>query len=148
MGSEGHYDDVLNKGNLKATKHRVSILKELENNESPITAEDLYIKLKEKGIYISLSTVYRCLETLHEKDIVIKSNLPDYNKAMYEYNHNEHRHHMICVKCHKMLPVTGCPLEEYEKHIESKFGFKVKGHNLEVYGYCDNCEHKESDKNN
>ncbi len=148
MESNKNYEDILKNGNLKATKHRYAILEVLERNESPVTAEDLYIKLKEQGVSISLSTVYRGLETLHEKGIVIRSNLPDYHKAVYEFNRNEHQHHLICVKCRKMLPVKGCPLEEYEKHIASKFGFRVKGHNLEVYGYCDHCESIESKTEN
>ena len=142
MGAKSHYDDVLKNRNLKATKQRFAILEALENNKLPVTAEDLYNKLKEKGISISLSTIYRSLETLHKKGIVIKSNIPDYSKAVFEYNNNEHRHHMICIKCHKMQPVTGCPLEEFEKYIESKFDFTVKGHNLEVYGYCSVCGSK------
>jgi len=142
MGAKSHYDDVLKNRNLKATKQRSAILEALENNKLPVTAEDLYNKLKEKGISISLSTIYRSLETLHKKGIVIKSNIPDYSKAVFEYNNNEHRHHMICIKCHKMQPVTGCPLEEFEKYIESKFDFTVKGHNLEVYGYCSVCGSK------
>ncbi len=144
MGFKNHYENILMNRNLKATKHRLSILEELESNEVPITAEDLYIKLKEKGISINLSTVYRSLETLHEKGIVIRSILPDYNKAVYEFNNNDHRHHLICIKCRKMLPVNGCPLEDYEKLIESKFGFTVKGHNLEIYGYCNACENNDT----
>lgn len=142
MGTKSNYSDLLKNQNLKATKHRSAILEALENNKSPVTAEDLYNKLKEEGISISLSTVYRSLETLHKKDIVKKSVLSDYNKAVFEYNHNEHRHHMICIKCHKVQPITGCPLEEFEKYIESKFDFTVKGHNLEVYGYCSVCGSK------
>ena len=76
MESNKNYEDILKNGNLKATKHRYAILEVLERNESPVTAEDLYIKLKEQGVSISLSTVYRGLETLHEKGIVIRSNLP------------------------------------------------------------------------
>lgn len=148
MRIKNHYEEILNKTNLKATKHRLSILEELESNELTITAEDLYIKLKDRGVCISLSTVYRCLETLHEKGIVKRSNLPDYNKAVYEFNHNDHRHHLICIKCHKMLPIIGCPLEGYEKLVESKFGFTVKGHNLEVYGCCDVCERKDTKGDN
>ncbi|MGI6124798.1 MAG: Fur family transcriptional regulator [Acetivibrionales bacterium] len=140
MGFKNHYDDILKNGNLKPTKHRNAMLGVLDSNNSPISAEDLYMRLKEKGISISLSTVYRGLETLNEKGIIIRSILPDYNKAVYEINRNEHRHHLICVKCHKMLPVKDCPLEEYEKLIENKFDFTVKGHNLEVYGYCNSCE--------
>ncbi|HHU90738.1 MAG TPA: transcriptional repressor [Clostridiaceae bacterium] len=145
MGAKKNYNDILKNRNLKVTKHRYAILESLEKSKLPVSAESLYIELKKKGISISLSTVYRSLEALYKKGIVIKSILPDYNKAVFEYNHNEHRHHMICIKCHKMQPVTGCPLEEYEKLIESKFNFTVKGHNLEVYGYCDGCESKTED---
>lgn len=142
MGYNDRFESLLKNGDLKVTKHRHAILEALERDKLPVAAEDLYIKLKEKGVSISLSTVYRGLEALHEKGIVIKSSLPDCNKAVYEYNHNEHRHHIVCIKCHKMLPVIGCPLEEYEKLIENKFAFTVKGHRLEVYGYCNGCESK------
>lgn len=144
MGFKNQFEDILKNGNLKVTRHRHAILETLERNAQPLSAEDLYMKLKEKDISISLSTVYRGLETLHAKSIVIKNNLPDYNKAVYEINHNEHRHHLVCVKCRKMVPVNGCPLEEYIELIESKFGFTVEGHNLELYGYCKSCMYQKS----
>ncbi|MGI6084332.1 MAG: Fur family transcriptional regulator [Acetivibrionales bacterium] len=140
MGSKNHYEDILKNGNLKATRHRHAILEMLAENDMPLTAEGLYMSLREKGVSISLSTVYRGLEVLHEKGIVVKSNLPDYNKAVYEVNHNEHRHHLVCVECRKMIPVIGCPLEEYEKLIANKYEFTVEGHNLEMYGYCNDCK--------
>lgn len=143
MGYNNQYGEILKKGNLKATKQRYAILRALENNEFPVSAEELYIGLKEKEIAISLSTVYRILETLHEKGIVARSNLPDDNKAVYELFRDEHRHHLLCVDCRKILPIEGCPLEEYEKLIEDRFGFTVKGHKLEVYGYCNDCKAKD-----
>ena len=100
MGAKKNYNDILKNRNLKVTKHRYAILESLEKSKLPVSAESLYIELKKKGISISLSTVYRSLEALYKKGIVIKSILPDYNKAVFEYNH-EHRHHMICIKCHK-----------------------------------------------
>lgn len=139
MGCKNYYEEILKKGNLKATKQRYAILEALDNKEFPVSAEDLYINLIEKEISISLSTVYRILEILYEKGIVTKSILPDYNKAVYEIYHDEHHHHLLCIKCRKMLPIEGCPLEGYEKLLESQFGFTVKGHNLEVYGYCNGC---------
>ena len=65
MGFKEPYQDVLKKKNLKVTKHRYTILKALESNKLPVTAEDLYFRLKEKGISISLSTVYSSMESLH-----------------------------------------------------------------------------------
>ncbi len=142
MNGEEHYKDLLKNGNLKSTRHRKAILEVLEKNDTPLTAEDLYLKLKENEISISLSTVYRVLETLVEKGLATRSNLADDNRAVYELSHNEHRHHLLCTKCRKVLPVDGCPLEDYEKLLEQRFGFTVKGHKLEVYGYCQGCREK------
>lgn len=133
------YKDLLKSGNLKNTKHRNAILETLEKNDLPITAEDLYLRLKENGVSISLSTVYRILETLVLKGLAAKSNIADDNKAVYELSHEDHRHHLMCLKCRKIIPVDNCPLENYEKLLEDRFGFDVKGHKLEVFGYCKGC---------
>lgn len=143
MSCEDHYKDILKCGNLKSTKHRIAILEVLVKNDFPLTAEKIYLTLKENGISISLSTVYRVLETLVEKDLAIRSNFTDENKAVYEINQNKHRHHLLCVTCRKVLQVDGCPIEEYEKLLEDRFGFTVKGHKLEVYGTCASCKEKE-----
>lgn len=144
MPREEPYKELLKSGNLKSTKHRNDILEALEKNALPLTAEDLYINLKEKGVSISLSTVYRGLETLVEKGLAIRSNLADENKAVYELSHNEHRHHLLCIKCRKVLPLDGCPLEDYEKLLEDRFGFMVKGHKLEIFGYCERCKNQQN----
>jgi Fur family ferric uptake transcriptional regulator len=139
MDSENSFNEILKGGNLKSTKHRIAVLEILKANKLPLSAEDIYIRLKQNNTSISLSTVYRVLETLHEKDIVSKVSIPDSSRAVYELHGNEHRHHLLCVKCKKLLAIDGCPLEEYEKLLEDRFGFTVKGHNLEVYGYCKSC---------
>ncbi|MCX7772411.1 MAG: transcriptional repressor [Clostridia bacterium] len=142
MPCEGHYKDLLKGGNLKNTRQRASILKALENAGQPITAEDIYLLLKDDKVSISLSTVYRVLDTLVEKGLALKNTMTDNPKAFYELKNHEHRHHLLCVGCHKMLPVDGCPLKDYEKLLEEKFGFSVKGHKLEVFGYCEGCREK------
>lgn len=142
MAYEERYKDLLKSGKLKNTKHRKAILEVLDKNDLPLTAEDLFFKLKESEISISLSTVYRVLEILADKGLVIRSNLADDNRAVYELSHTEHRHHLLCIKCRKVLPVDGCPLENYEKLLEDRFGFTVKGHRLEVFGYCESCKEK------
>ncbi len=142
MGYENKYKELLQKGNLRATKQRYAILELLDSDSFPLSAEDLYIKLKKKGIPISLSTVYRILDVFQEKGIVVRSNLPDDNKAIYELFCDEHHHHLLCVDCRRVFPVEGCPLEGYERLIEKQLNFTVKGHNLEVYGHCKDCKNK------
>lgn len=134
------YKEILKKENLKNTKHRNSILEVIEDNNQPISAEAIFLKLKEISISISLSTVYRVLEVLLGKGLIIKTSVNDDNKALFEINNMEHKHHLLCVKCRKMLSVEGCPLEDYEKALEEKLGFIIKGHNLEMYGLCESCK--------
>lgn len=134
------FKHLLKEKNLKNTKHRNSILEVIQKSSQPIDVETIYIELKKKNVSISLSTVYRVLNVLVENGIVNKTNIVDENKSLYEINTMEHKHHLLCTRCRKMLIVDGCPLEEYQKAIEEKLGFSIKGHKLEMYGLCDKCK--------
>lgn len=140
LSNEKDYKDLLKKENLRNTKHRNSVLEVIEENGQPVTAETIFLKLKEQGVSISLSTVYRVLDVLLNKGLVVKTSVTDENRALYELNNMEHKHHLLCVKCRKMLSIHGCPLEEYEKALEEELGFSIKGHKLEMYGLCESCK--------
>ncbi|MCX7709106.1 MAG: transcriptional repressor [Clostridia bacterium] len=135
------YKEVLKREGLKNTKHRTSILEVMEHSEVPLTAEEIFIRLKEWNVAISLSTVYRVLETLVTKDLVNKSSISNDSKALFEINRMEHKHHLVCMGCKKMVSVEGCPFEEFEKKIQGTNGFDITGHKLEIYGYCAECKH-------
>ncbi|NMA66606.1 MAG: transcriptional repressor [Clostridiaceae bacterium] len=142
MKTEKDYKEMLRKRNLRSTRHRKSILAELEKSKLPMTAEDLFIKLKSKNISISISTVYRVLDVLVENGLAIQSNLPGANKAIYALNNKEHHHHLICIKCRDVYSLEGCPLKDYERSLENRLGFSIEGHTLEIFGYCQECKEK------
>ncbi|NLG53927.1 MAG: transcriptional repressor, partial [Clostridiales bacterium] len=54
-------ENSLKESGLKKTRHRLAVIRLLKSLEAPVTAEDIYFKLKEKNSTISLSTVYRTL---------------------------------------------------------------------------------------
>jgi len=134
------YKEVLKKEGVKSTRHRYAILELLEQSASPLTAEELFILLKEKTASINLSTVYRTLDTFASKNLVIKSNRVDDGKVRYELNQHEHKHHLFCVGCHKLIAIEECPLGELQQILKRKIDFEVTGHSLEIYGYCHNCK--------
>jgi len=134
------YGDILKKNNLKNTKHRNSVIHIIESSNSPITAEEIFLSLKEKGISISISTVYRVLGILVKNRLVVKLNVAEQNKACFEINNKEHKHHLFCVGCKKMIAVDECPIQKYQEILEEKLGFDIKGHKLEIYGYCKSCK--------
>ena len=139
LEENSNYTEILKREGMKSTKHRNSILLLLEQAEHPITAEELYISLREKTATINLSTVYRTLDTFVSKNLVIKSTMDD-GKARYELNHHEHKHHLFCVNCHKVISIEDCPMEELQGILKKKMDFEVTGHKLEIYGYCHNCK--------
>jgi len=59
---------------MKKTKTRESILNLLRNTSSPMSANDIFKALKSKDI--TLSSVYRTLDTFYKENMLIK-NLPN-----------------------------------------------------------------------
>lgn len=140
MENNTNFNTILKAKGLKVTKHRSSILEVMENNNSPITADEIYYKLKQNNISINLSSVYKILETLVSSNLIIKCILSDNNKTLYEINDFQHKHHLICNNCKKVFPINNCPLSNYEKLLESSMDFEITNHKLEIYGYCKDCK--------
>ena len=114
----GCYRSMLAEKGIKATKQRMSVIGELSASKVPLTADDLYLRIRDQhGGSLSLSTVYRILDTLVKNDIVTKSGLLDGGKALYEIISGMHRHNLICIKCHRMMPLGDCPLGDFEKNL-------------------------------
>jgi len=125
---------------IKITEQRKMVFDILVNNHVPITVEEIYMKLKNKKNNISLSTVYRILDVFVSKGLVVKSRLPEENKSQYELNRREHRHHLICISCKKILSFEDCPLAGYEKFLEKTTDFNITRHKLELFGFCPECK--------
>jgi len=122
----------------KYTKSRKAMIGLLEKAETPLSAEEIFIQLKEAGVTANLSTVYRNLDLMESLGFVSKTIMND-GKARFEITGEEHKHHLICTNCHKMISIDFCPLESIEKDIFQKTQFDITGHKLEIYGLCPEC---------
>ncbi len=136
------FDKAIKNSGLKSTKSRCAIFDILQQNETPISSEEVYIELKKQGISLNLSTVYRTLDALTDKNLVTRLNITGENKALYELNRIGHRHYLVCLGCKKTMPISGCPLEDYEKELAEETDFLIEGHKLDIYGYCPDCRQK------
>jgi Fur family ferric uptake transcriptional regulator len=141
------HQEALKHSGLKNTKQRHAILSVLEKSPQPLNAEQIYLALVNEKIAINLSTVYRVLNTLVAKELIIKTSSVKDNKALFELNAFEHRHHLVCVECKKIILVDECPFEEYEKKLKEKMGFTILGHQLEIYGVCEKCQKRIEEEN-
>lgn len=140
MTANNKYQEALKKEGMKNTRHRTSILHLLEHSKEPLTAEDIFIFLKNKSNSICLSTVYRTLEKLTAINLLMKSNITNDGKARYALNDHDHKHYIVCTKCNKLISIDDCPMEEFTKVLKKQMDFDVTGHKLEIYGYCHDCK--------
>lgn len=133
-------NDTLKSADLKQTKRRVLILSVLESASAPLTAEDI-AEQTGKDMKMSISTIYRALNALAEKNVISKVLHQD-GKTYYELNRHTHRHSLLCTLCNERILIDACPLENLENNLVEKTGYTITGHNLEFYGICPNCAKK------
>ncbi|HOJ35679.1 MAG TPA: transcriptional repressor [Clostridiales bacterium] len=131
--------------NFKRTKAREAILSVLENSPEPLSAADIYSKIDSQGEDVWLSTIYRTLEQLVDRGVALKARILPGGKALYELNRESHKHYAVCLACNKVIHLEECPIENLNLSIDDS-GFKVTGHNLEVFGYCVDCKDKDKEK--
>lgn len=124
---------------LKRTQSRESVLAVLEGAQKPLSAMEICVQIEKSGKSAWLSTVYRTLELFEKKGLVVKIALLGGETALYELNRFEHKHYAVCLACHKIIPMDNCPMERFLPSIKDA-GFRVMGHNLEIYGYCNDCD--------
>lgn len=132
-------ENILTRQGCKNTKSRKAVIEVLEKAHMPISAEEVFIRIKEAGHTTNLSTVYRTLDLMENKGLINKTIMND-SKARYELTGEGHRHHLICTGCHKMVPIDICPIEKLEQDVIKETKFDITGHKLELYGLCPECK--------
>lgn len=125
---------------IKKTRQREEIFKILTEETEPVSAVEIYNRLAGtlSGANFAISTVYRVLTAFEDKGYVLKSSVTGSDMAYYEWNYGTHKHYAVCLKCHRMIPLKGCPFESAKLEADND-GFAVTGHKLELYGYCREC---------
>ena len=90
-----------------------------------LSADEIYQKLLQTGATLNFSTVYRILESFTEKKLTEKVLLPQSRKYGFLLYTLSHTHHLICLGCHKVVNIDGCPLHGFEEDLAQKTHFET-----------------------
>lgn len=131
-------EELLKKASLKNTKQRHLVLLIIEQYKNPITAEEIYKILQNSDDHINLSTVYRTLNVLSIKNVLLKVLKTD-GTAAYQLNDDLHNHYITCYRCHNSVLINKCPIKEMSERIEKDTGYVITGHSFQLTGLCPNC---------
>ncbi len=124
----------------RLTRNQQVVLKFLEQQPQPLSAQDIFTHLRGEGHRIGLATVYRALETLQGEGHLQTINLGDHQSHYQVVPQNGHsRHHLICISCHKVIPLSTCPVEILEDKLSKDYNFAIDYHVLDFYGTCETC---------
>lgn len=137
--------EKLSEAGYKLTPQReVTVQVMVEQDSDHLSAEEIYIKVKDRNVGIGLATVYRTLEILTELKILNKITFQDglarYDLKKSETNHQPH--HLLCLKCGAIEEVQQDLLKEVEDKIEHEYQFKITDHRLTFHGVCKECKTK------
>lgn len=135
--------EQLHKASYKLTPQREATVRVLLENEADhLSAEDVYLKVKDKAPEIGLATVYRTLELLAELKVVDKINFGD-GVARFDLRKEgakHFHHHMVCMECGAVDEIEEDLLEDVERRVEKEFNFKILDHRLTFHGICHRCQ--------
>jgi len=133
------FQDFLRDKNLHFTNQRALILDEFVRAGTHLSAEELYLIVRQKEPAIGQVTVFRTLKLLEEAGIANPVNFGD-KTVRYEPGYKTgHHDHLVCTRCGRVIEVLDSKLEKRKEKICQQHDFKPTHHRLEIFGICSDC---------
>mgnify|MGYP006434946199 CR=1 FL=1 len=130
---EKHWAEQCAAAGLRLTGQRKTILGVLAESHDHPSVESVYERARTRDSAISMATVYRTLNALHELDLVIRHDFKDESGGRFELNH-AHHHHLIDVEKGDVIEFEDEAIEKQFHEIAERLGYSLLDHTLELYG--------------
>ena len=123
---------------VRLTEQRRVIAKVMSDSKSTFGSKDhpdvdeLHKRVSLIDKRISIATVYRTLKLFEESGIIERHDFKE-GKSRYEPLTEEHHDHLIDVKTGEIIEFVDKDIEELQKRVAQKLGYKLIDHKLELY---------------
>jgi Fur family ferric uptake transcriptional regulator len=118
---------------LRMTGQRRVIARVLSESHDHPDAEELHRRAAAIDPHISIATVYRTVRLLEEAGILERHDFRD-GRSRYEEAPDVHHDHLIDVQSGKVIEFQNDQIEELQRMVAEKLGYKLVDHRLELYG--------------
>lgn len=134
-------EKLKNTGYKLAPQREVTVETLIENKNNLLTAEEIFVKVKDKNSSIGLATVYLTLDMLHELEIVKKIPFRDGMGRfdLVESTNDTQSYYLLCQNCGNNNEIKETILQNERMRIEQEHSFKVNSHYLTFQGICKDC---------
>lgn len=106
--------------------------------DSPLSAADIFEKLRKTQSPPDLATVYRTLELFTQTGYLHRTQFDEKNALYERASGNIHHHHIVCTACKKICDIA-LPEKKLIDQVEEHTKWKVTRHALEFFGLCTTC---------
>jgi Fur family ferric uptake transcriptional regulator len=118
---------------LRITEQRRVIARILSESDDHPDVELLHSRASAIDAGISIATVYRTVRLFEEAGILERHDFGD-GRARYEAAADVHHDHLIDVETGAVIEFVDQELEELQRRIAEKLGFRLVDHRLELFG--------------
>lgn len=119
------------------TKYARMILNIINESQDHMTAEQIFLALKEEEPKIVLATVYNNLNMLCNEELIRKIPMEG---APDRYDKIQRHDHLICKRCGKLSDITFVDLT---KHLKRQMGEAVLSYDLRIFYICEECREEQ-----
>ena len=121
------------------TKNAKYILEIISSSKNHLTAEQIFLMLKEKNRSVVQATVYNNLSALYKQGLIRKISVEGYPDR---YDNVIQHDHLVCRICGKL---TDIKLEDLTEKIQNQIGIPMLSYDLKVQYICEECRKKEQE---
>jgi Fur family transcriptional regulator, ferric uptake regulator len=118
---------------LRITDQRRTIAQVLSESDDHPDVEKLHERASAIDPRISIATVYRTVRLFEEAGILDRHDFGD-GRARYEATPEAHHDHLIDVETGKVIEFVDPELEQLQRQIAEKLGYRLVDHRMELYG--------------
>ena len=126
---------------MKMTEQRRVIARVLSVSTDHPDVEQVYRRAAQMDSHISIATVYRTVRLFEEANILERHDFGN-GRARYEEITDQHHDHLIDIQSGEVIEFQNQEIEALQEKIAAKYGFKLVGHRLELYGVPAESEKK------
>ena len=124
---------------LRITDQRRVIARILSEADDHPDVETLHARAVAIDSRISIATVYRTVRLFEEAGILERHEFGD-GRSRYEAASDTHHDHLIDVETGNVIEFVDEELEDLQRRIAEKLGFRLVDHRMELYGVA--TDHK------
>lgn len=133
MADNSKIEVLCERAGMRMTGQRRVIARILSESDDHPDVEVLHRRAILEDSGISIATVYRTVKLFEEAGILTRHDFGD-GRSRYETISEDHHDHLIDLQSGKVIEFSNDAIEELQRQVAEKLGYKLIDHRLELYG--------------